>query len=415
MGQTFVQKILGNAVGKAVVPGEIVIVEPDIVLTHDCSYAVIEKFISLVNERGVKYPDSIALVLECVLSDSPGMSAVVHSKIRRFVQEHDISNFFDVGSGASHQVLIEEHLAKPGYILVGHGSGICSYGALNTLTSNISIDEMAEVWKTGRTSIKVPETIEIKLDGYFGRRVSAMDLALVIIGKLGTEGAKGKALEFHGTAVGGLLIHERVVIANMGSETAAEIAVFPADRIAQNFLCSEGVCEKAEWSDIDAEFADSFIFDLDTVVPMVAKPHSADNVCPVLELPQTKVDLVCLGTSTTGTAEDLKSALQIMGGRPVSPSVRMLVGTASREEFLKALKLGLIEEFVKAGAIVIPPGCGTYFGSYQGILAPGEVCFSTANSNIKGIMGEDAFVYLGSPETAAATAVRGIITDPRVL
>lgn len=413
MGLTFVQKILGNAAGKVVVPGEVISVEPDIVLTHDCSYAVIEKFASLVNNGAVKYPDRLALVLEYVVPNSLGMTASAHSKVREFVRDQGVSNFFDVGSGASHQVLIEEHFAKPGSILLGNGSNLCSYGALNTFTSSIGVDELAEVWKTGRASVKVPETIEIKLDGYFRRRVSAMDLALTIIGKLGSERAIGKALEFHGTSVGGLLIHERMTMANMGSETGAEIAVFPADRITQNYLCSEGACGRAEWSDVDAEFADTFLFDLDLIVPTVARPHSAENSCPVSNLPETKVDVVCLGTSASGRVEDLKSALKIMGGRSVSPSVRMLVGTASRDEFLKAIKLGLIEEFVKAGAIVIPPGCGSYSGSCQGILAAGEVCLSTTNSNIKGIMGEGAFVYLASPETAAATAVTGIITDPR--
>ncbi len=414
MGLTFVQKVLGKATGKAVIPGEIVFVEPDLVLTHESSSAAVNKFTSLFPNDSVKYPDRIALALGHIIAAVSGMTVVDYAKVRKFVQNQGIGNFFDVGSGVFHQVLIEEHLVKPGSIVVGCSNHISTYGALNAFTSNIDVTQITDVWANGRIKLKVPETIEINLEGYFRRRVSAKDLVLTVIGRLGAEGANGKAIEYHGSSVGSLLINERMTIANMGCEMGAEMVVFPADRIAQNYLCSEDACKRAEWSDIDAEFIDIHSFDLDIIVPMVAKPHSINNVCPVSDLPETKVDMVCMGTCADGRVEELKSALQVMAGRSVAPSVKMLVGLASRDEFLKALKLGLIEEFVKAGAIIVPPGSGPYHSAHSAILAPGEVCLSTASSNLKGRMGKDASIYLGSPETAAATAVTGVITDSRM-
>ena len=413
MGLTFIQKILGKATGKAVLPGEIVFVEPDMVLTNENSISVVSQFRSLFPDAKVKCPDHIALALEHIIAPVSGMNTCDYTCVRKFVQDQGILHFFDVGSGAFHQVLIEEHLVKPGSIVVGSSNHISTYGALNAFTANIDSTQIPDLWMTGKTGVKVPETIEIILEGYFRRRVSAKDLSLTVLGRLGQEGAKGKAIEYHGSSVGSLLINERMTIANMGSVMGAEMAVFPADRIAQNYLCSEGACGRAEWSDVDAEFAETHSLDLDIIVPMVAKPHDVYNVCPVSDLDGIKVHMVCLGTCANGRVEELKSALQVMGGRPVAPSVRMLVGLASRDEFLKALKLGLIEEFVKAGAIIVPPGSEPCHFARTAILAPGEVCLSTGNSNANGIMGEGASVYLGSPETAASTAVTGTILDPR--
>ncbi len=414
MGLTFAQKVLGRAAGKVVEPGEIVFVEPDLVLTHDNSSAIIGKFESTKPDGKVKHPDRIVIVLDHVTPAATSKNAAGHAKVRKFVKDQGIDKFFDVGCGICHQVLPEQHLALPGSIVVGSDSHTCTYGALNTFATGIDRTEAAGLWITGRTWFKVPETIEINIEGNFQNRVSAKDLILTIIGKLGSDGANYKAVEFHGSSIGSMLINERMTIANMGIEMGAKIAVFPADRITQNFLFGDELCNKALWSDSDAEFCEIFNFDLDEIVPVVARPHTVDNVCPVSELPETKVDQVFLGTCTNGRVEDLKAAIDVMDGRKVAPSVRMLVGAASRDEFTKALQQGIIEEFVKAGAVILPPGCGPCLGAHQGVLAPGEVCLSTANRNFKGRMGEkDAFIYLGSPETAAATAITGVITDPR--
>lgn len=414
MGQTFAQKVLGRAAGKTVLPGEIVFVEPDLVLTHDNTSAIIGKFEATVTGGRVKHPDRLAIVLDHVIPAASSKDAAGHARVRKFVQEQGIGHFYDIGCGICHQVLPEQHLALPGGIVVGSDSHTCTYGAFNTFATGIDRTEAAGLWITGNTWFRVPETIEINLDGHFENRVSAKDLILTIIGKLGADGANYKAVEFHGSSLGSLLIHERMTIANMGIEMGAKIAVFPADRITQNFLFSPDICSGALWSDSDAEFCETHDFDLSEIVPVVAKPHAVDNVCPVKDLPETKVDQIYLGTCTNGRVEDLKSALAVMKGRAVVPSVRLLVGAASRDEFVKALQQGIVEEFVKAGAVIIPPGCGPCLGAHQGALAPGEVCLSTANRNFRGRMGEkEAFIYLSSPETAAATAVTGVITDPR--
>lgn len=414
MGQTFAQKVLGRAAGKTVHPGEIVFVEPDLVLTHDNSSAIIGKFESTVPGGRVKYPDRIAIVLDHVIPAATSKNAEGHALVRKFVKDQGIEHFYDIGCGICHQVLPEKHLTLPGGIVVGSDSHTCTYGAFNTFATGIDRTEAAGLWITGRTWFRVPETIEINLEGHFSNKVSAKDLILTIIGKLGADGANYKAVEFHGTGLASLRINERMTIANMGIEMGAKIAVFPADRITQKFLFSPEICSKALWSDADAEFCETHDFDLSEIEPVVARPHTVDNVCPVRELPETKVDQVYLGTCTNGRIEDLTSALKIMKGRAVAPSVRLLVGAASRDEYLKALQRGIIEEFVKAGAVIIPPGCGPCLGAHQGALAPGEVCLSTANRNFRGRMGEkEAFIYLGSPETAAATAVTGVITDPR--
>ncbi|MCD6587007.1 MAG: hypothetical protein J7K88_00490, partial [Candidatus Fermentibacteraceae bacterium] len=296
MGQTYVQKILGRAAGKVVKTGEIVFVEPDLVLTHDNSSAIIGKFESTKPGGKVKYPDRIIIVLDHVTPAATSKHAAGHARVRKFVAEQGIHKFFDVGSGICHQVLPEQHLALPGGIVVGSDSHTCTYGAFNTFATGIDRTEAAGLWMTGRTWFRVPETIEINLEGYLQKGVSAKDLILTIVGKLGSDGANYKAVEFHGSSVGGLLVHERMTIANMGIEMGAKIAVFPADRVTQNFLFGEELCKDAVWSDSDAEFCQVHNFDLDKIVPVVARPHTVDNVCAVSELPETKVDQVFLGT-----------------------------------------------------------------------------------------------------------------------
>ncbi len=414
MGQTFAQKILGRAAGKAVEPGETVSVEPDLVLSRDDSSLLVERFRRSAPGGRVKHPGRVAMVLDQASPAATGEQAAGHALVRDFVAEQGIEHFYDIGSGVCHQVIPEKHLALPGGIVVGTGGHTRIYGAFNTFATDVEPDEVPSIWETGKTAIRVPETIEINLDGNFVDKVSAKDLILTIAGKLGPEGAGGRAVEFHGTSLGSLLVHERMTIAGMGAETSAMIAVFPADRITEKFLFSHEMCSRAMWSDADAEFCEAHDISLDEIVPMVARPHEARNVCPVSDLPETKVSQVFLGTCTNGRIEDLAAALKIMKGRRVVPSVRMIVGAASRDEFVKALQQGVIEEFVKAGAVVVPPGCGPCMGAHMGALAPGEVCLSTGGVNTRGRMGDSgSYVYLASPETAAATAVTGVITDPR--
>ena len=415
MGETFAMKVLGRAVGRRVSEGEIVFVEPDVVLTHDNSSAIIGKFESTVPDGRVKYPDRLAIVLDHVIPAATSKNAAGHAKTRAFVREQGITNFFDIGVGVCHQVLPEMGLVVPGSIVVGSDSHTCTYGAFNCFATGIDRTEAAGLWITGRTWFRVPETICIDITGHLDHHVSAKDLMLTVIGEVTAGGANYMSVEFHGPAVGSLRVCDRMTMANMGIEMGAKIAAFPADGIMHDYLIMRGVdCSGAVWSDHNAVFSRTLSFDLEEVVPMVAMPHQVDNVAPIGDLPRIEVDQIFIGTCTNGRLEDLITAADTLRGRTIAGSVRLLVGPASREIYFKAMELGIIQDLVAAGATILPPGCGPCLGAHQGALAPGEKCLSTANRNFRGRMGEkEAEIYLASPETAAASALTGWITDPR--
>lgn len=415
MGETFAMKVLGRAAGKKVSEGEIVFVEPDFVLTHDNSAAIIDKFESTVPGGKVRYPDRIAIVLDHVIPAAASKHAAGHRQVREFVRRQGIANFYDVGAGVCHQVMPEMGLVLPGSIVVGSDSHTCTYGAFNAFATGIDRTEAAGLWITGRTWLRVPTTIDIELTGSFAGGVSAKDLILTIIGDVGSGGANYKAVEFNGPAVGGLRMSDRMTMANMGIEMGAKIAAFPSNiRTSEYFRELDIPITGAVWSDHDASYERTLEYDLSDIVPVVARPHKVDNVVPVTDLAGMEIDQVFLGTCTNGRIEDLKAAADILRGHSVADGVRLIVGPASRKEFLKADGQGIVAELVRAGAVMLPPGCGPCLGAHQGVLAPGEKCLSTANRNFKGRMGEkEAEIYLASPETAAASALTGRITDPR--
>ena len=415
MGKTFAQKILGRASGRDLEVGDIVFAEPDYVLTHDNTAAIIDKFESTVPGGKVRYPDRLAIVLDHVVPAASSKNAAGHAKIRRFVKEQGIEHFYDAGTGICHQVLPEMGLVSPGAVIVGSDSHTCTYGAFNAFAAGIDRTEAAGLWITGKTWFKVPPTVSIEMTGHLVGRVSAKDLILRIIGDMGADGANYMAVEFHGPAIGSLRMSDRMTMANMGIEMGAKLAVFPVDRVTQEYLRNRGPdASQTMWSDVDAEFCQVREYDLEKLEPVVAMPHNVDNVAPISEVGRIEVDQVFLGTCTNGRLDDLESALDVMGESPVHGNVRMIVGPASREVYLKADRAGLLARFVEAGAMVIPPGCGPCLGAHMGALAPGERCLSTANRNFQGRMGEkEAEIYLGSAETAAATAIAGHIADPR--
>lgn len=419
MGQTFAMKVLSRVVDREVKEDEIVFIEPDIVLSHDNTAAIIGKFESTIPESRVKYPDKLAIVLDHVIPAATSKNAEAHKKIRDFVRQQDIRNFFDIGTGICHQVLPEMGLTLPGSIIVGSDSHTCTYGAFNCFATGIDRTETAGLWITGKTWFRVPKTIEVTLEGFLSSKVSAKDLILTIIGDMGADGANYMAVEFHGTAISTLRMSERMTIANMGVEMGAKIAVFPADRITDSFLKNRGTGLiddriRTIWSDLDAPFAMIKRYDLGTIVPVVAKPHAVDNVVPVKDLPSISIDQVYIGTCTGGRLEDFEAASAIMKGKRIADGVRLLLGPASKEVYLKTIEKGYLQNLIEAGGTVLPPGCGPCLGAHQGVMAPGERCLSTANRNFKGRMGEkEAEIYLCSAETAAASAITGEITDPR--
>jgi len=417
MGSTFAEKVLARGAGlDRVVPGQIVTVAPDHLLTHDNTAAIVGKIEEDLTRHGIVRGDLPLIVLDHVVPAANEKTAAGHHKIREFVAAQGVENFYDVGVGICHQVVVEKGHALPGKIVVGSDSHTCSYGAVNAFATGIDRTEAAVLLLTGETWLRVPPTIRMTLAGQLEHAVSAKDLVLTIIGDLSAGGATYQAVEFHGD-VASLSMDERFTIANMGIEMGAKIAVFPADEVTRRYLDSIGVDRSSYepvWADPDARYARELVYDLAQIEPVVALPHTVDNVRPVREVAGLEFQQGLLGTCTNGRLSDLRSAAEVLRGRSVDPGVRLLILPASRDVLEAALADGTVAALVAAGGVLLPPGCGPCLGAHQGVLAPGERCLSTANRNFKGRMGcKEAEIYLASPRTVAASALSGRLTDPR--
>ena len=415
MGKTFIQKVFEKKAGRSLKEGEIVFVQPDYILTHDNSAAIIKKLSQVKEGIKVKYPDRIVIVLDHVIPAANAKTANNHKEIREFVKTQGITHFYDIGRGICHQVLPEEGLAKPGSIIVGSDSHTCTYGAFGAFSTGIDRTEAAGIWITGETWFKIPQSYKIILKGKFQQRVSAKDLILKIIGDLGADGANYKSVEYHGSGITNLDISDRMTIANMAVEMGAKNGVFPVDEQTKKWLHEHKVDEYDQiWADDDAVYEKEYSYTLDEITPQVAFPHTVDNVKDIFEAEGIKVDQCFIGTCTNGRLEDLHAAAAILNGRTVHPSTRLIILPASREVYQQATDDGTLGILNKAGAVILPSGCGPCLGAHQGVMADNEVTISTANRNFKGRMGnKTAEIYLASPETVAASALKGVITDPR--
>jgi 3-isopropylmalate/(R)-2-methylmalate dehydratase large subunit len=417
MSMTFAEKILAKYAGlKSVVPGQIVTVHPYHLLAHDNASAIIEKIKPELNQYGVYSKSLPVLVLDHVIPASSEKIAANHKAVREFVKNFKIENFFDVGFGVCHQIVVEKGLALPGKLILGSDSHTTSYGAIGAFSSGIDRTEAAALLLTGETWLKVPNSIKIVFKGKLKPGVYAKDVILHIIGDISSSGADYCSVEFHGTA-DQFSVDDRFTIANMGVEMGAKNAVFFVDNVTKKYLKSIGVSKSAYdpiYPDEDASYSKELEYSLADIVPVVSCPHTVDNVKPVTEVAGLEIQQCLLGTCTNGRLSDLKVAADILKGKTVSPNVRLLVLPASKDVLEKALDAGFIETLIKAGGVILPPGCGPCLGAHQGILAPGERCLSTSNRNFKGRMGcKDAEIYLASPATVAVSALYGKITDPR--
>jgi len=414
---TFVEKILAKYAGEpSVVPSQIVTVHPDHLLTHDNTAAIIQKIKPELDEYGVYDNNLSVIVLDHVIPAASEKTATNHKVIREYVEKFGIKNFFDVGEGVCHQIMIEKGLALPGKLYLGSDSHTCSYGAIAAFSSGIDRTEAASLMLTGETWLKVPNSIKMNLSGKIQAGASAKDLVLHIIGDISASGANYCSVEFHGD-VNQFSIDDRFTIANMGVEMGAKNAIFCVDEITEKYLGSIGVSKSSIdciYPDSDASYSQELDYDLSDVVPMVACPHTVDNVKPASEMDGLEINQCLIGTCTNGRFSDLKVAADILKGKKISPDVRMLVLPASKQIYQDALRAGIIETLVDSGGVMLPPGCGPCLGAHQGALAPDERCLSTANRNFKGRMGcKDAEIYLASPATVAVSALNGKITDPR--
>ena len=417
MDMTFAEKILAKYSGeKEVVPGQIVTVKPDHLLTHDNTAPIIQKIKPELTEYGVHNKSLPIIVLDHVIPAASEKTANNHKIIREFVKNHKIEHFFDVGYGVCHQIVVEKGLVLPGELLLGSDSHTCSYGAVGAFSSGIDRTEAAALMLTGETWLKVPNSIKITLEGKLQPSVTAKDVVLHIIGDISASGANYCSVEFHGN-IEQLSVEERFTIANMGVEMGAKNAFFPVDNITTKYLKSIGISTSqytAIYPDEDASYSKELKYNLSDITPVVALPHSVDNVKKIIEVEGLDIQQCLIGTCTNGRLSDFKIAAQILKGKKVHPNVRLLILPSSRQVYLDALKEGIIDTLIESGGILLPPGCGPCLGAHQGVLAPKERCLSTANRNFKGRMGcKDAEIYLASPATVAVSAVHGKITDPR--
>jgi 3-isopropylmalate/(R)-2-methylmalate dehydratase large subunit len=415
MGQTISEKILAKHSGqKKVYAGEFVDADIDLAMSHDNTVLVSTIF----NETGVKKvcnPDKIVVVLDHRTPANTSKTAENHKIIREFIKEQNITNFFDIGEGICHQVLPENGFVCPGMLIVGSDSHTTTYGAFGAFGTGIGATDMAAVWTKGKLWFKVPETLRFNVSGTLSRYVSAKDVILHIIGKIGADGANYKSCEFYGERIENMSIDGRMCISNQAMEMGAKVAIIPPDKKTVDYVASKAnVKFDVVYSDKNAEYEKIYSFDITDIEPQIACPDKVDNVKPVSDMAGTEIHQAVLGSCTNGRLEDLAVAAEILKGKTISKNVRMIIVPASRQIYLKAIEKKYIQTFLSAGATVVNPGCGPCLGLHQGVLAEGEVVISSTNRNFKGRMGApSAEIYLGSPATVAASSLKGEITNPR--
>ncbi|MBN1398088.1 MAG: 3-isopropylmalate dehydratase large subunit [Bacteroidetes bacterium] len=425
MGMTIVEKILTRASGSSPVKaGDIVEPKIDLAMSHENSALVINQFLQIYEGTGTKpkiwNPSKVSIIFDHRVPAESPKTASNQKKIREFVAANRITKFHDIRGdigGICHQVLPENGYIRPGSVVVGTDSHTTSHGALDAFAFGIGATEMASVWALGyAVNVEVPATIKINVTGKFKKYVGPKDLILYIIGKLTAKGANYKVIEFHGPAIKKMSTSGRLTICNMTVEAGATAGIVPADKETGRYLREEaGVKGKIPIvsPDDDAVYEQIIDIDVTDLTPQIACPHTVDNVKPIKEVKGIKINQIVIGSCTNGRLDDLEIAAKIIKGKKIARNVRMLIFPASARTYNQALSKGYLGEFMKAGAVVMNPGCGPCLGVHEGALGDGEIALSTTNRNFKGRMGNPkSEVYLCSPAVAAASAIKGFITDP---
>jgi 3-isopropylmalate/(R)-2-methylmalate dehydratase large subunit len=435
-GQTIAEKILSKHAGKPVKAGDVAVCKVDFCLGQDGTSGLIidafEKISATKCGGSATYcGGGKAKVFDknrfCMIIDhnSPAPNqgtAAVHKKMRQFADKYGVK-IFDIGIGICHQLVMEEGFVGPGNLVIGADSHTCTYGALNALSTGVGSTDLAITLATGKNWFRVPESVKMIVRGKLPKGVYSKDIILHIAKDVGADGCTYQSVEFTGSAIDALSVDARFTISNMAVEIGAKCGIMNADRKTFAWFKRYGSPEaqrprspehKAVVADKDAKYAAIKEYDVSRLTPQVARPHSVDTAVSVEELKNIRIDQAFIGTCTNGRLEDLEIAAKILKVKKVADNVKLLICPASRRIFIEAMEKGFIETFIDAGAVVLNPGCGPCVGTHQGVLADGEVCMSTANRNFKGRMGNpNAFIYLGSPATVAASAVEGKIADPR--
>jgi 3-isopropylmalate/(R)-2-methylmalate dehydratase large subunit len=414
LGKTITEKILGMAAGTEVSPGDIVVAPIDACMAHDGTAPLAIRAFREMGAKKVWDPKKVALVIDHISPSASEGTSELHALMREFAAEHNI-RLFDVGEGICHQIMPEKGYVAPGRVIAGADSHTCTYGAFGAFSTGVGSTELAAVLVSGKLWFKVPETMGCNVNGKLPIGVGAKDVILRVLGMVGSDGATYKAIEFKGDTIRDMSISGRMTVCNMVIEMGAKSGIVEPDEKVRSYLAGRSK-DRGEFlkSDPDARYSGTVNVPVEKLDPQVACPNSVDNVRPVGKVEGVKVNQAFLGSCTNGRLEDLAAAAEILKGRKVREGVRMIVIPASREVYLEALREGLMQIFVEAGAAVFGPGCGPCPGGHLGVLGAGEVCVSTSNRNFAGRMGsKESEVYLASPLTVAASAVAGQITDPR--
>ena len=414
MPQTIAEKILSEKAGKPIVAGEIAIVSVDVALAQDGTGPLAIRQIKEMGLKTLAHPERTVFFIDHAAPSPRRELSNDHSLIRSFCKEMGC-NVSEINEGVCHQI-INERYVRPGDLLVGADSHTCMGGALGAFATGMGSTDVAVAMALGKTWMRVPETMLVRLTGKLPKGVYAKDIILDIIGRVGADGATYMSLEFTGTTVPALSQSERFTISNMAVEAGAKIGIFPTDDTTRKYLAEQG--READFKviapDKGVKYQETLDINVAKLTPRIAFPHTVDNVRPIEKAGDVKIDQVFLGSCTNGRLEDLRTFLSIVRGHEKAPGLRLIVTPASKGVYLAAMKEGLIQQLIEFGAAVTNPGCGVCVGVHAGILADGDKCLSTSNRNFKGRMGNpEAEVYLASPATAAATAIEGRIADPR--
>mgnify|MGYP002677998473 FL=1 len=416
MGMTMTQKILARRAGlPSVKAGQLIEADLDLVLGNDITAPVAIKEMNRFRKEGVFDKDKIALVPDHFVPAKDIKSAENCKCVREFAHRNKITNYFEVGQmGIEHALLPEQGLVAPGDVIIGADSHTCTYGALGAFSTGVGSTDMAAGMATGKAWFKVPSAIQFHLTGKLSPKVSGKDVILHIIGMIGVDGALYQSMEFTGPGVGELSMDDRFTISNMAIEAGGKNGIFPVDEKTLAYEKEHGAAEGVIFeADPDAEYEKTYEINLSEIKPTVSFPHLPENAKTFDEIPEIRIDQVVIGSCTNGRISDLRSAAAILKGRHVAEGMRCIVIPATNRIYLEAVKEGLIETFIEAGAVVSTPTCGPCLGGYMGILAAGERCVSTTNRNFVGRMGDTTSeIYLASPATAAASAIAGVIADP---
>lgn len=416
MSMTIGEKIIARAAGvPSVKPGEIHTVDVDYLMSNDgTTHLTIDMFYNQLKNPRIADKDKLVFIIDHNIPAENPKTAAAHKKMREFAKKYDIA--FYEGKGVCHQIMLEDFV-EPGQFIMGADSHTCSYGAVGAFGTGIGCTDFLYAMVTGKSWVLVPETIRFNLTGKLREGVYPRDLILTIIGDIGANGCNYKIMEFAGEGAHGLGVNDRFVLCNLAVEAGAKTGIVEPDEKVVEFMKEHGRSyDNLYQSDTDASFLQVYDYDLSKIEPVVAEPHFVDNVKPLSEVGEVKIDEAFLGSCNNGRIDELRVAASILKGRKVHPDVRFLIAPASNSVYLQALEEGLVDIFLESGAMMMNPNCSVCWGSCQGVIGEGEVLISTGTRNFKGRAGhKDSSVYLASAATVTASAVAGKIVGPERL